>query len=87
MYLTKINKCIKNSWKEKGALLGRWRLRGWGGDAAAPDSCQLSALLLALHVAQRQRRDMKRRGMEQGRQKGLGLLSRFRDDRLVLLKG
>lgn len=57
----KINKCVKNSWKEKGALLGRWRLRGWVGDAATPDSCQLSALLLVLRVAQRQCREMKRR--------------------------
>lgn len=31
------------------------------GDAATPDSCQLSALLLVLRVAQRQCREMKRR--------------------------
>lgn len=42
-------------------MLGRWRLRGWVGDAAAPDSCQLSALLLVLRVAQRQCREMKSR--------------------------
>lgn len=44
------NKCIKQkaqtSWRELGALLGRWRLEG--GMLSARDSCLPSALLLLL---------------------------------------